>query len=93
MGNNKINYTEFLAATISVQTILTDEKLLAIFKQFDTDSSGFITRDNIVAAMNKLGQHINEKELDAIMQNHDIKGDNRLSFEEFKMIFMDIKEE
>lgn len=31
-GNNRINYSEFLAATISVKKILTDEKLLAIFK-------------------------------------------------------------
>jgi calcium-dependent protein kinase len=39
-GVKKINYTEFLAATISVKKILTEEKLLAIFKQFDTDGSG-----------------------------------------------------
>ena len=31
-GNAKINYTEFLAATISVKQFLTEEKLLAIFK-------------------------------------------------------------
>lgn len=31
-GMKKINYTEFLAATISVKKILTDEKLRAIFK-------------------------------------------------------------
>lgn len=31
-GNKKINYSEFLAATVSVKKILTDEKLLAIFK-------------------------------------------------------------
>lgn len=30
-GNNKINYTEFLAATISIKKFLTEEKLLAIF--------------------------------------------------------------
>ena len=31
-GNKKINYSEFIAATVSVKTILTDEKLLALFK-------------------------------------------------------------
>lgn len=31
-GEKKINYTEFLAATISVKKILTEEKLRAIFK-------------------------------------------------------------
>lgn len=42
-GNNKINYTEFLAATISVKKILTKEHLLAMFRQFDTDGSGYLT--------------------------------------------------
>ncbi len=42
-GNNQINYTEFLAATISVKKILTKEHLMAMFKQFDADGSGFIT--------------------------------------------------
>ena len=52
-GNNKINYTEFLAATISVKKILTNERLLAMFKQFDTDGSGKITPDDIIQAMQK----------------------------------------
>jgi Ca2+-binding EF-hand superfamily protein len=30
--------------------------LVAIFNQFDTDGSGYITRDNIVAAMHKIGR-------------------------------------
>ena len=43
-GNVKsINYSEFLAATISVRKILSEEKLLAIFKTFDVDNSGTIT--------------------------------------------------
>jgi hypothetical protein len=31
-GDKIINYSEFLSATISVKEILTEEKLLAIFK-------------------------------------------------------------
>lgn len=50
-GDRIINYSEFLSATIQVKSILTDEKLHAIFKQFDTDSKGKITADNIVKAM------------------------------------------
>jgi Ca2+-binding EF-hand superfamily protein len=54
-GNKRINYTEFLAATISVKKILTNERLYAMFKQFDADGSGFITPQDIVEAMQKLG--------------------------------------
>lgn len=39
-ANNKINYTEFLAATMDMSSFLDEHKLLSVFKQFDTDSSG-----------------------------------------------------
>jgi len=31
-GNGKINYSEFLSATINVQTFLSDTRLMAIFQ-------------------------------------------------------------
>lgn len=34
----RINYTEFLAATISAKKVITNEILWALFKHFDTDS-------------------------------------------------------
>ena len=43
-GNQKINYTEFLMATLDVRSFMDDNKLRAIFNQFDTDGSGQITR-------------------------------------------------
>ena len=46
-GNGKINYSEFLAATISVQTALTEEKLWSLFKTFDTDDTDYISLENL----------------------------------------------
>ena len=66
-GTKKINYTEFLAATISVKSILNDNMLLAIFKQFDTNSDGKITSDNIVEAFHKLGHKITQADLTEIV--------------------------
>ena len=57
-GNKRINYTEFLVATLDVKSFLDDQKLEAVFKQFDTDNSGVITQDNIVNAMQKMGHAI-----------------------------------
>jgi len=31
-GNGKINYSEFLSATVNVQTFLSDTRLMAIFQ-------------------------------------------------------------
>ena len=57
-GNHKINYSEFLAATLDVKAFLNDDKLNAIFSQFDTDNSGYISRENIVTALTKMGHEI-----------------------------------
>ena len=92
-GNKKINYTEFLVATIDINKFLDDKKLQAIFNQFDTDGSGVITTENIVTAMSKIGHQITQNELDEIMKMHDIKGDGVISFEEFKAIFQDYRDE
>ena len=54
-GNQKINYTEFLVATLDVNKLMDDKKMKALFMQFDTDGSGVITSKNIVTAMNKIG--------------------------------------
>ena len=50
-GDNKINYTEFLAATMDLKTFLDESKLLAVFRKFDTDNSGYLTKENIYYAM------------------------------------------
>lgn len=50
-GNGKINYSEFLSATIDIRSFLTEQKVQAIFQQFDTDNSGKITPENIYLAM------------------------------------------
>ena len=59
-GNGKINYSEFLAATISVKDFITEEKLWMIFKHFDVDDTNYISKDNIEQAMQKLGKQISK---------------------------------
>ena len=36
-GNDEINYTEFLVATLDARTLMDDQNLHAIFQNFDTD--------------------------------------------------------
>ena len=60
-GNGKINYSEFLAATVSVRSVLTNEKLYALFKHFDTDNSDFITPDNIREAFLQNGRELSSQ--------------------------------
>lgn len=46
-GNGKINYSEFLVATIEIKKVLTFDRLWALFQYFDTDNSGYITPANL----------------------------------------------
>ena len=67
-NNKKINYSEFLAATLDVRSFLSESRLKAVFNQFDTDSSGKITKENIVLAMQKLGREITRREVDEMIE-------------------------
>lgn len=35
----------------------------AVFNHFDTDSSGYITRENIKEALSKIGHNVTEEEI------------------------------
>ena len=45
--SGKINYTEFIAATMNQSIYLKEEKLFQAFKMFDKNNDGFITADEI----------------------------------------------
>ena len=56
--NGKINFTEFLAATIDVKKFLTDERLEALFSTFDIYNKGVITTQDIRIAFSKFGREV-----------------------------------
>jgi len=89
-GNEEINYTEFLMATMDAAKLMDDQNLTALFQNFDTDNSGSITKANIITAMSKMGHEINQSELDEIMRKHDLKHDNQISYAEFKAMMLDL---
>ena len=62
-NNGQINYSEFIAATIDVRMYLTEERVLALFKQFDTDDNDFIEPSNIKDAFTKLGKEVSEEDI------------------------------
>lgn len=54
-GNSKIDYTEFLAATMHINKLSREDNMIMAFKHFDTDNSGYITTDELLSAMNNIG--------------------------------------
>jgi len=47
LKKHKINYTEFIGATIHMETYLTDAKLDSVFNAFDVDGNGKITKKDL----------------------------------------------
>jgi calcium-dependent protein kinase len=45
--NGKINYTEFIAASMSQNLYLKEEKVYQAFKMFDKNGDGFISSEEI----------------------------------------------
>lgn len=91
LQNGKINYSEFLAATISAKAVVTNEMLWALFKHFDTDNSGYITPENIVEAFGKSGREVSQSDIEHILEQHDIEKNGKINFEEFKIMMNNLK--
>lgn len=91
MENGRINYSEFLAATVSAKATITTEMLWALFKHFDTDNSGYITPDNIIESLEKAGRKVEQTDIDTILEEHDIEKSGHINFEEFKVMMGDMK--
>ena len=67
---------------------MTDEKLKEIFLHFDVDDTGYISKENISESMTKMGHGLTPEEIDQVLGIHDVKGDEQISFEEFKHMFL-----
>ena len=58
-----INYTEFIASTINVQSYLTEAKLDSLYAAFNVDGNGEISNEDLKNAFTKFGKNVTEQEL------------------------------
>ena len=76
LGNGTIMYTEFLTATLSFSDELTDEMLLRLFRRFDVDDSGKISKENLIEAFSRMGRsNIDDEEIAQMIEKYDIAMD------------------
>ncbi len=55
-NSGTIDYEEFIAGTINLSALHNSDNLAAVFEEFDTDGSGFLTRDELEAALKVCSQ-------------------------------------
>jgi calcium-dependent protein kinase len=89
--NGKIDYTEFLAACLHSQKYLNIGLIKSAFSFFDTDDSGFITKEELGRALN--GNRVDGPQLDAtceeIIRLVDTNGDGMIDYMEFLMMMLE----
>eukprot|EP00440_Ansanella_granifera_P052025 gb/GFBE01056403.1/.p1 GENE.gb/GFBE01056403.1/~~gb/GFBE01056403.1/.p1 ORF type:complete len:554 (+),score=146.17 gb/GFBE01056403.1/:1-1662(+) len=78
--DEEIHYSDFLAAMVSTRIALHDDLLKSAFKRFDTDSSGYITPENLREV---LGETFEGEHVEQLMAEADMLKDGRISYEEF----------
>lgn len=52
-----------------------------VFRVFDTDNNGYITRDELRKAMDIIGENVNESQLDALLELADRDKDGKINYE------------
>merc|ERR1712118_57187 len=88
-GSGVIDYTEFLAATLSRKQYMQEDIVWAAFRVFDLDGDGQITRAELAQALAgdvkdlEQAMHVNKDEIERIMREVDQDGDGQISFPEF----------
>jgi len=81
-GNGTIDYIEFITATMHRHKLEREEHLFKAFQYFDTDRSGFITRDELETAMKEYGMG-DDATIKEIISEVDTDNDGRINYEEF----------
>merc|ERR1719254_255940 len=84
-GSGVIDYTEFIAATISNKQYLKKEVIWAAFRTFDKDGDGRITRAELKEMLkdDSLTEWQIDAEVDRIVKEIDLDGDGDITWEEF----------
>ena len=81
--NNKIDFTEFLAANLDSSIYKDKEKLRYAFDSFDIDKNGIINYEDIVNILKIENLYDSKKLAQELISPNDINKDGKIDFEEF----------
>ena len=83
-GNGEIDYNEFIAATININQTDMNERIWKVFQKFDIDGSGYITADEVIHGLKKLGLDL--EGVDGIFEVVDKNSDGKIDYTEFRQM-------
>jgi calcium-dependent protein kinase len=95
-GSGKIDYSEFIAATINKKTALSYDYVWQVFKQFDRTNTGTINKDDLTQILS--GGHfsdyghadgLSKADVEKTIDSYDTNHDGIIDFDEFMAAMMD----
>ncbi len=91
-STGKINYSEFLAASMDHNVFLKKEYLVNAFNEFDKDKNGKITSAELKEILGK-DTNISASVWDDMIKAADTNGDGVIDFDEFMAMMYDLKKQ
>ena len=84
-GSGDINYTEFIAATMSANIFMNEQYLRQAFNMFDKDGSGKIDNEEVVALLqgDDMSNIVDKADIMKALEEIDGDGDGEIDFDEF----------
>ena len=79
--NGRIDYTEFLAATLDKKNYLKKERLFEAFCMLDKDNNGTITKDELMRVLKS--EKNQEEEIEKYIKEADKDKDGVINYKEF----------
>ncbi|CAD8167421.1 unnamed protein product [Paramecium octaurelia] len=86
--SGRIDYQEFILATIDQKKYFNREKLLMLFQQIDRDHSGQLSNQEVKKLLRDM--HIPKEKLDNLSKQFDQNGDGQITQEEFLQIMLQL---
>ena len=83
--DGRINYSEFLAATLESRALLDDDVIWSVFNRFDVDSTGVITEANLKEALQRAGRQVSQSNIHDMMAEVGAE-EQGLNYEAFKKL-------
>lgn len=88
--SGKINYSDFLTTAIDKRKTLTLHNLQFAFHHFDTENSGYITKESLTEVFHREGRPMKEGEVSKIMSDVDPNHKGKINFEDFTKLMMSL---
>ncbi len=87
--NGEINYSEFLSGTLTTEH-LSKHNLHLLFNYLDTLNQGYISKESLVKTFQRSSKDYSEKEIEQMLWELEINPEERIDFNRFEILMMNI---